>query len=155
MVWIFAAVVFVTAVVLAIKFRWMRRALLYGVEFCIGAAVVGASLLWTSDSQAANEREAAKRRISLTDVKFEDLKLTDHQLVGRIRNDSVRYDIDEVQLKVILQDCARPEPSKPNWPKSFKPDAKDVFRSTECETVGQETMTLYTSVPSFQTRGID
>lgn len=86
------------------------------------------------------EEEASKKRITSSEIELDGLRLkngyssTSFTLVGRLRNSSNRYTVSSVTLKVTFQDCS------PNG---------------DCETVGENSIWIFESVPPGQARDFD
>ena len=96
--------------------------------------VVAGLWLYERDQQNKHEREVAKTRISVSQIELSELRLGGGRLVGRIRNHSQQYALDELRLKLTMRDC----------------NAK-----AECEVVGETEVTVYTDVPAGQSRDVD
>lgn len=82
-----------------------------------------------------SEREAAKSRISFSEVRFDDLRLGigSGTLSGEVRNRSQRYTLTSVGLLITVRDCIQ----------------------GSCDVVGQESETLWMDVPPGQVRAVD
>ncbi|HXG06856.1 MAG TPA: hypothetical protein VNI77_05975 [Nitrososphaera sp.] len=83
------------------------------------------------------EEEASKRRITVDQIELDGLQLksgyssSSFTLVGRLRNKSNQYTLSSVTLKVTFQDCPP---------------------TGECETIGENDVWLFESIPPGQAR---
>jgi hypothetical protein len=134
MVWLLAAV---AVVALAIKFRWARLAMLWIAGLAVLAGAILGLVLWEQNRNRVVEAEAAKHRMPIADLQLEDMLLqptySSYKLIGRARNNSTRYTTTQAEIQLTLRDCIQ----------------------ENCDVIGQQTETVYLSVPPQQSRGID
>lgn len=126
MAWIVGIVILILLVVSA-GFRKFA-----GVIVLICA--VGGLLYWLYQE---NEEAESKKRISTSDLKFEGVFLkpsySSYDLVGRITNNSVKYTLKAIQIKLIFKDC-------------------DKINSSNCIVVAQDDEHIYINIPPGQAR---
>ncbi|HVW04641.1 MAG TPA: hypothetical protein VHB78_06510 [Vicinamibacterales bacterium] len=100
-------------------------------------------VLFAVNAQDEQERAASRTRIGPQEVELSDMRLEQspygssnrsYQLTGRIKNLSKAFNINSVQLRIVLNDCVV---------------------ASDCSTVGDKTEVIDVSVPPGQTRGID
>jgi hypothetical protein len=115
-----------------------------GVRTALKVAALVAALLLVvvvvyiinHDMSAKAEREAAKKRIAISEIQFEDIRLSlggFEKLTGRIRNGSSRYVLTGVEMAITVRDCV----------------------SGVCDVVGQASHTVMLDVPPGQVRAVD
>ncbi len=128
MLWIILIVIIIIAAFAVPRFG---KALLIAV----GIALLAVAALYIRNNQ---EEEAAKKRITASEIDLIDLHLLPHsysnesfEISCRIRNKSSRYTLTDMRLRVTLKDCI---------------DAK------KCETVGDSTAWVFATVPPGQSR---
>lgn len=72
--------------------------------------VVGSFLIWQYQGYEGNQ---SKKKISPSELIFEGVLLqpsdTNHDIIGRIINNSDKYSLKGVQLKLTIKDCAKHE----------------------------------------------
>src|SRR4051812_31300452 len=106
--------------------------LVFGVAGLRNALKVGAALLVICILLVGGyllnqnqEQEASKKRISASEVRFDDLRLSVNgstsRLTGNIRNQSPRYPLTSIELEITLRDCVE----------------------SKCDVVGQTKETLW------------
>lgn len=98
--WIVLAVIALVISSLVMRFNRLAAALIVII------VVVVASIAWYQQREMA----AARQRIPADQVELADFKLVQpdrntRELVGRIRNHSTQYTIDELGLQVVMDDC--------------------------------------------------
>ena len=82
----------------------------------------------------------SKKRIAPAEIQFDNLRLApgysseSFRLLGRIKNTSPRFSLQDLRLKITMRDCIKPG---------------------ECEIVGESTAWTFATVPSGQSRDID
>jgi hypothetical protein len=105
--------------------------------------VVLVVVLVAVNEQDEQERVASRSRVAPQEVELSDMRLErtpydssyrSYQLTGRIKNLSNAFNIDSIQLRIVLNDCVA---------------------ASDCSTVGDRTEDISVSVPPRQTRGID
>lgn len=126
--WVIAIIVIIAA------FAFPR----FGVVLLVLLALAGGGL-FMAHLNNQQERAASTRRMTTTEVELTDLRLgrqygSSYKLVGRVRNASPKYTLQEFSLRILVRDCAEPQ---------------------TCETIGETTDSVYVSVPPGQIRGID
>jgi hypothetical protein len=104
------------------------------------AGVLGA-IIFIFYAYNENEQSMSKKRISPTEIQISELRLaperyssSSYKLLGRIKNNSQRYTLDNLEIKVVVQDCVE---------------------GGSCETVGEGTTSYYYSIPPGQAREMD
>ena len=103
-------------------------------------AVVGGVAIYEVQRRREVETEAAKTRILRSQLELDSLELQpgyflgSYTLIGRVRNRSSEYTLDNFRLKLIMRDCLSPD---------------------DCEVVGEKEQSIYTTVPPGQARDID
>ena len=126
MAWIFGIVILILIVVSA-GFRKFAGVL---VLICIA----GGLLYWLYQE---NEESESKRRIPASDLKFEGVFLkpsySSYDLVGRITNNSAKYSLKAIQIKLTFKDCDKVNPSN-------------------CVVVAQSDEHIYINIPPGQAR---
>ena len=100
---------------------------------------MGAIALFVVGHRQQAERELAKTRIKSDEVELVDLALRSgyagsYTLVGRVRNRSDRYTLDEVGLKFTMSDCSD---------------------TSVCEVVGETERLIHVNVPPRQARDLN
>lgn len=136
MIWV---VIFIGIIIAAFIVPKFRRAVLGLLGIIVALGAIGATILFVTDRREKAEREVAKTRIGRQEVEFVDLVLRpgyagSYTLVGRVRNRSNRYTLNEMRIRFTMKDCA---------------DA------TNCEVVGQTEDAMYVNVPPGQARDLD
>jgi hypothetical protein len=140
MLWVLAIVVVLIAAAVSPA---VRKLVLWLVGI---AVVVGAGLfvwLYIGEQSRLREEEAAKTRVPKDRVELTDLRMNiggSGHLSGRVRNNDTTHTITGFALRLRIQDCEPP----------VKPGAEPG----RCDTVGDETRTVYMSVPPNQVREI-
>jgi hypothetical protein len=126
MAWIVGIVILILLVVSA-GFRKFAGVL---VLIC----VVSGLLYWLYQE---NEEAESKKRIRASDLKFEGVFLkpsySSYDLVGRITNNSAKYTLKVIQLKLTFKDC-------------------DKVNTSNCIVVAQNDEHIYISIPPGQAR---
>lgn len=126
MVWIFAAVVFLTAVYLLVQFPAVRKAALWTV---VGLVVLGSGYAY---QQQQNEA-ASKSAITEADLDLADLALFHEygtwKVTGTVRNRS-EHVMSSVTGVATLEEC----------------------KAGECEVIDQADLRIYDTVPPGQAR---
>lgn len=136
MIWIVVVLVIIAA--FALPRFGKALAGLFGVLLVL--AIVGAIILFVMDRRQKAERELAKTRIKTAEVDLVDLGLRNgygagsYTLVGRVRNRSGRYTLNEMRLKLTMKDCGD---------------------TNSCEVVGQTEEAIYVNVPPGQARDLN
>jgi len=81
-----------------------------------------------------HELSLSKQRIPVAEVELADMKIIDerrgNQITGRVRNHSQEYTLNELQVRVSMEDCA----------------------DNHCEVINQTDITLKPKVPPGQAR---
>ena len=89
------------------------------------------------------EKSLSKKRISPNEIDLTDLKLAGddfnedtqrRRLLGRIKNNSTKYILSRLKLKLIMRDCIKPD---------------------DCEITGEAYGSFYTNIPPGQIREIN
>jgi len=98
--WILLAIIALVISSLVMRFNRLAAALIVIIVAMIG------SIAWYQE----HELEASRHRISPDQVELVDFKLVQpdrntRELVGRIRNHSTQYTINELGLEVVMDDC--------------------------------------------------
>jgi hypothetical protein len=108
MLWLFAAVILVCAIL----FPRFRKVLLGIAALLVCIAVVGYFWLKSEESRDASEEAASKKRISLNEIELADVELrkenygsTTYVMTGRVRNRSARYTLSDFTIRITLEDC--------------------------------------------------
>jgi len=128
---LFGLLIVVVLILLAIAYRPVRW-ILAGLA---GLAILGGLALALYLQKEEHDREAAKRRVSVSQLQFEDLVLWNDKITGRVRNNS-GYTVTSIELELTLKDCVGDSPP-------------------HCDVVGQTTRSVYVSIPPGQVRGLD
>jgi hypothetical protein len=114
----------------------------FGKALLVLAGVLVVVLVAVNE-QDEQERVASRSRVAPQEVELSDMRLErtpydssyrSYQLTGRIKNLSNAFNIDSIQLRIVLNDCVA---------------------ASDCSTVGDRTEDISVSVPPRQTRGID
>ena len=120
-------IVFLVLLAVSAGFRKLAGAL---VLLC----VVGGLLIW---QYQVYEENYSKKNILPTELTFEDLSLTslngNYRLSGRIINNSAKYDVRGVQLKVTISDCK-------------------INGNNNCIIISEADEYIYADIPSKQAR---
>lgn len=120
-------------VIAAFKVPLFGKALLV----CIGIVVILCAIWLLNDR---HEAEVAKRRISPAEIQFDDLHLSpsysadSFRLLGRIKNRSKRFSLQDMSIKIAMRDCIKPG---------------------ECEIVGEDRVWSLCNCPPGQARDLD
>ncbi len=128
----FWVLLIIALIVMAFYFKWAR----YLLAALVGIVAIIALYLVNASSENQKKAEAAKHRMSASDLAIQDTTLSSpagnysSQLSGRVRNLSPRYTLTNLQMRVVVQDCV------------------DAI----CDTVGDETESIYVRVPPGQVR---
>jgi hypothetical protein len=132
MLWVLAIVILLLVVFVFIP---AVRAIVLGLV--VSAVVLGLIWYWFSGGQ----EQTSKNKIRLSEVEFTNLRLDSkrHTLMGQIKNNSQRYTLAGIGIKITMQDC--------------EPQGTDG--KTKCETVGEAAEQLNLDIPPKQVRDID
>jgi hypothetical protein len=110
-----------------------------GKNLLIVTGILGAiGIAWYVWQQ--HEDELARKRISLNEVQLVNImfqpgdRANSYRIEGQVKNNSPRYTLQSVRIKITLRDCVRPG---------------------ECETVGETIATSLNEVFPGQARQID
>lgn len=126
MVWV-AGIVILILLIISAKFRKF-----FGV--LVLASATGGFLYWQYEK---HEEEQSKSRISPSELFFEGVSLNSsygsYNIVGRITNNSDKYTLNEVQLKITFRDC-------------------DKGTQKNCIIIAQNNETIYINIPPKQAR---
>jgi lysylphosphatidylglycerol synthetase-like protein (DUF2156 family) len=134
--WVIALLVLIAAFVVP----GFGRALMVLAGVLVVVLIV---VLVAVNEQDEQERAASRSRVTPQEVELSDMRLEQsldrsfylsYRLTGRIKNLSNAFNIDSVQLRIVLNDCVV---------------------ASDCSTVGDTTRDISVSVPPGQTRGID
>ena len=125
--WILIAIIALILSTLVMRFNRLAAALIIIIVVAIG------SIAWYQQ----REMEAARQRIPGDQVELADFKLVKpdrntRELVGRIRNHSTQYTIEELGLKVVMDDC----------------------RNGHCDTIDQVKVIFADPIPPDQARDV-
>jgi hypothetical protein len=130
MLWIIVLIIVVIIAFIVPKFG---KTLLIGI-----AVLVAIGFLWYLNNR--HEEEVSKKRISHTEIQFDDLRLmpsysaASFRLSGRLKNKSQRFSLQDIRIKITMRDCIKPG---------------------ECEIVGETTASTFATVPPGQSRDVD
>lgn len=126
MAWVFGIVIVILLVVSA-GFRKFAGVLIL-------VCAVGGFLYWQYQE---NEERESKRRIPVSELKFDGVSLKSsygsYDMVGRITNNSPKYTLKAVQLKLTFKDCEKLNPNN-------------------CIVVAEDNEHIYLNIPSGQAR---
>lgn len=93
-----------------------------------------------AEREAEREAAASLKRISREEIQLSDFKLSKsaykHQISGRIKNNSSKFTLSELGLKITLKDCIEDTSST----------------ESKCDIVGQSDTAIDTTVPPGQAR---
>ena len=137
MIWI---VIIIGVIIAAFVIPRFGRVVVGLVGLVVALGVIGAIILFVMDRRQKAERELAKTRIRSQEVELVDLVLrpgysgSSFTLVGRVRNRSGRYTLNEMRLKFTMKDCGEAD---------------------NCEVVGQTEDAMYVNVPPGQARDLN
>ena len=127
MAWIVGIVVLILLVVSA-GFR----------KFALGLVVLASAVGGFFYLQNESEKSRALSRIPLSELVFENVTLkpdySNYELSGRLKNNSARFTLKQVNLLVTMQDCT------------------GESRSQNCVTIGEGEEDMYLSIPPGQAR---
>ena len=151
--WILLAIIALVISSLVMRFNRLAAVLIIVIVAAIGG------IAWYQEW----EMEASRHRIPPDQVELADFKLVrpdrdTRELVGRIRNHSMRYTIDELGLEVVLDDCLNGhcdtvDQVKVIFAEPIPPDqARDVKRRIVFTSLVQPKGTL---VPHFHLRYVE
>lgn len=136
MVWVFVAVVVIWLAVASPAFR-KALGFLFAAACILGLLAYG--WLERERSMSRREAEAAKKRISPNEVELLDLRMGTSgpfvNLAGRARNNSTRFILTRIELRLYVEDCP-------------------VGGSTKCDIVGDAIEEVSADVPPGQVREI-
>lgn len=115
---------------------WLVLFVLVGLGLSVAAGVYLYSK-WQMEQREAlhrEEREAAKKRVALTEVEIVNRRIQRpaslYRFTGRVRNKSTQYELSAIQVELTVRDCVE----------------------DDCEIVGQGTRKISLSIPPGQSR---
>jgi hypothetical protein len=138
MIWLFASVVLIVVVYLAVQFPAFRKAIwvCLALIFIVGAA--GAGWLYYAKIEDDKRAELSRRLISPDEIVFTDTVLGQTygswKVKGNVTNHS-SHELSGFTLKIILQDCP--------------------VSGERCTTIGERDASAYLSVPPNQMRAFE
>lgn len=111
-------------------------------KFALGLLAVLVVIVVVAILYEENKQSRALTLISPQEVQLDNLRLSSEgsyrrQLTGRIKNNSLRYTLRSVDVKITLRDCEKQESSE-----------------STCTIVGETTEHLYVTIPPNQARDI-
>lgn len=129
MIWIFPIVV-----LLFLLFVPALRAIALG--FIISIVALGLIWYWLSRGELTTRNKIRLSEVEFTNLRLDSVKST---LMGQIKNNSPRYTLTGIGIRITMQDCA-PE---------------GVTGKIKCKTVGEGTEQLNLNIPPRQVREIN
>ncbi|HKJ23006.1 MAG TPA: hypothetical protein VKA13_07945 [Gammaproteobacteria bacterium] len=125
--WILLAILALIISSLVLRFSRLAAALIVGIVFVIGG------FAWYQQHQLEASKERIPHdQIELVDFKLANPSLNTHAVVGRIRNHSKQYTVEEIGLKILIDDCY----------------------SGHCDTVDQTQVIFSEPIPPGQARDV-
>jgi len=128
--WVFGIGILILLVISA----GFRKFALVIVGFCIVVCIVAFLIYYINDKK---EEKLALSRISIEELKFEDINLKEYsggyRLSGRVFNRSNKFTLKTIMVKVTAEDCSDESEKK-------------------CVVIGEDNQSIFLNIPSGQAR---